>query len=238
MYKFVLTNADFDERLRDYRLGRIDENEFLRRFFFENLDMDYAEAAASKLDSALRDRIVKFMEDSPSTEDHWTTLCTLARKRAADRIREPDYPEDGFGDKWVFNFDPGWESLDRYQVYSLRVAFGLPIHELDWSDTLLQHKSLIDECKLPAWAIQSRVHWYAFLHSYSAPCRNFNDAPSEDIWREWQCLKIGHFIARLQLIESMHPSFFFNFRRRTLTQLQNTWAISEIGILRRADSAG
>ena len=61
--------------------------------------------------------------------------------------------------------------------------------------------------------------------------------PSLDSMREPDGVEIAHLLARLKLVELMHPAYFFNFRKRTMTQIQDAWAISEVGVLRRVEAA-
>ena len=224
--KYILSVADFKKRLHDYGRGRIREDDFIRDFVCRAFDFDSLETMAGLFDQNLTEKVIEFLQDSPCTEQQWSSLCAEGRKRAAERIRQPDFPADGHEDSWVFDYDPAWKSLQRFQVYALRTAFGLPVDEPDWEDSLDQHRLLIQQTNLPDWFFQSRTRWYALLCNFSSPRLFFRDSLSTETLDEIGFAETPHLISRLQLVEAMHPAYFFNFRKRVLLRLQAIWKMS------------
>jgi len=241
MTKHVISFSEFTKRHRDYLCGLMSIQIFVGEFVLQRVGLDSVHRAIELFDDNLKAHLAGLLKPSPSTEEQWNELRLQHRVKAAKRIRQHDYPMDGFGDNWVFDFDARWEDLSRYQVFAFRSALNLPVHEAEWKDWVNENSELIRASKLPSWIFQTRTHWYAFLNGSLTPYTMFNESLPYD-----ECKSLSNtvrkrsfaeLIAQLQLVEHAHPSYFFNFRRRILNQLEGHLGLSAVSLIRNGENA-
>ena len=227
----------FAKHVNLYARGMIPQQELISDFL-QTFDPDSLNDCLAMLDDDTRDRIRQIIEPSPQTENDWGNLRIAHRIEADEKFAELNYALlRGHRDRvFIVDLDWAWHSddpplaLERFEVYALRCAIGLPTHECDWTDWRSRNADQIAQTGLNPWIFEYRTRWYAYLRGGTIPWSRYENCPRPDdplLNAEESVAQptVHHLIARIRLIDDNYPNYFFNIRRRLTEQLHSAWNI-------------
>ena len=208
--------------------------------FLESFDPDSLRDCLSVLNDDTRDQIRRIVEPSPQTEEAWESLRTAHRIAADALFAKSNHkrPKSSVDVRFIADYDWTWNhenqlhyGFQRYEVFALRTALGIPTHECDWSDWCERNADRILETGLNPWVFENRTRWYAYLQSGGMiPWTRYEDCPRPDnlllnAERDATPPTVPKLLARLRLVDDNHPHYFFNIRLRLTERLYSLWGI-------------